>query len=675
MNASFLFEKDLAAGHCQAWTMRRETDFVLEQAAWPALVLEETGAIRRFNGAALQLFGAAIKAASANLALLWAGEEGFSAPEFLARAKAQACAAVLLSGDGQKRTFTARANLVARDAKSYFLLQLIESSAAAPAFYAPSPQPVRAPLPEKPAVNPISFSLEKQLYESGALLEESTWPAFLMQTNGMILRANHAAVDAFGSNIAKTGALFSMYWLSDNRQPLLDFLNSHDLELPGSFRLKTGLPALYTILAFRPAPGMVVVQLLKQSVRGGAVVKPSQPIAGIPLASPLIPALAPAAASSPVVDNPLFHKQKLDCALQLARSISLDFNNALTSILGHTSLLLSKIEPGSPWRDSLVEIEKSAAKAAEVASDLANFSRQEKDTHVQMSGNLNTLLERAAEAFRAEQPNVTWSMQLERRLCTANFDEAKMQQAFVKLLENSIQSFKGNGRISLQTLNLELTEATQDRTAKLNPGNYVCVEVSDNGSGIAPEVMPRIFEPFFTTKGREHRGLGLAWVYGIITNHGGGVAVSSQPGVGTSVRVYLPANKKIVRSAPPVINDLTGTQTVLFVDDEGLLLTMGERILSSYGYTVITANSGAKALDIISRKDKTIHLMVTDLVMPGMSGRELTEHVRKLSPETRILWTSGYVREGSGTDDEGYLQKPFTSQDFLRKVKESLIDN
>jgi CheY-like chemotaxis protein len=221
---------------------------------------------------------------------------------------------------------------------------------------------------------------------------------------------------------------------------------------------------------------------------------------------------------------------------------------------------------------------------------------------------------------------------------------------------------------------MELAEPTQDRTAKLMPGNYVCVEVSDTGAGIAPDVLPRIFEPFFTTKGARHRGLGLAWVYGIITNHGGAVAVSSQPGAGASARLYLPATSKFVRSAPVATGDLGGTQTILFVDDEDLLLTMGQMILSSYGYTVLTANSGQKALEIFSQAKKKIDLVVTDLVMPNMSGRELGEHILRLSPHTRIVWSSGYVRSSSPEEQERYLQKPFTSQELLRKVKQVLTE-
>jgi len=220
-----------------------------------------------------------------------------------------------------------------------------------------------------------------------------------------------------------------------------------------------------------------------------------------------------------------------------------------------------------------------------------------------------------------------------------------------------------------------LGEGAQDRNVKLNPGTYICVEISDNGPGISPEVLPRIFEPFFTTKGGKHRGLGLAWVYGIVTNHGGGVAVSSQAGAGASVRVYLPAEKRVVQDANVSTDNLNGTQTILMVDDEDLMLTMGQTVLSTFGYKVLTANSGQTALDIISKGDKTVDLVITDLVMPAMSGRELVERLRKISPTIRILCTSGYVPPPAQTDESAYLQKPFTSQELLVKVKQVLTNS
>jgi two-component system, cell cycle sensor histidine kinase and response regulator CckA len=149
-----------------------------------------------------------------------------------------------------------------------------------------------------------------------------------------------------------------------------------------------------------------------------------------------------------------------------------------------------------------------------------------------------------------------------------------MQQALVKILENAVEAIKSEGKINVETRNLEFSEPKQDRTAKLTPGNYVCVEISDTGAGIAPEIMPRIFEPFFTTKGSRHRGLGLAWVYGIITNHGGAVVCPASRRRALRA-IYLPATRKIVRAAPVAPSDLSGTQTILFVDDEDLVVDYG----------------------------------------------------------------------------------------------------
>ena len=504
--------------------------------------------------------------------------------------------------------------------------------------------------------------------ESIFVLENAGWPSFLVEEGGTIRRTNQAAVQVFGSVVEGEAPLLSAVWGAENDSSADQFVarvqRAQVTGTPIKFRIKGGATTVfhtYVCPVNRDGQKYLIFQMLREPARTHESPKTeAHPAAG-------------AKADGATLDANVAHKQKLDCALQLARSIALDFNNALTSILGHTSLLLEKLGPNDKSRSSLVEIEKSAAKAAEIASDLAAFSRQEKDNRVQMAGNLNVLLQRTVELFRTPaMAAVNWSMQLERKLFTVKFDEAKMQQAFMKVFENGVHAIEPDGRMAVSTRNMELSQPTQDRTVKLAAGNYVCIEISDNGPGIDPEVLPRIFEPFFTTKGSPHRGLGLAWVYGIVTNHGGGVAVSSQPGVGTSVRIYLPANKKIVKESAPKPGDLRGSQRVLIVDDEDLLLTMGQMILSSFGYEVITANSGQKALEIFSQSKKPIDLMVTDLVMPNMSGRELIEHVRRISPDTGIICSSGYVRAANLDENEIYLQKPFTSQELLLKVKHAL---
>ncbi len=487
-------------------------------------------------------------------------------------------------------------------------------------------------------------------------LLNASWPVLLVDGAGMIQSANAMAAQAFGPAAGGGSASLTSIWPAENDVAPAQFLA----------RWETA-PAPTTRVRLRGVAGadltyLACICLLPENGKNYFLLQ-------------LLPDKS-GEAKAGAMDAGQAHKQKLDCALQLARTVSLDFNNALTSILGHTSLVLSKMEPDNPWRHSLMEVEKSAAKAAEIANDLGAFSRAEKETRVQPSGNLNQLLQRNAEMFQGAKldKEVTWSLQLERKLRTAKFDEAKMQQALVKIMENAIESIEKQGRIILQTKNLELTQPTQDRNAQLAVGTYICAEITDNGCGIEADVLPRIFEPFFTTKrAGKHRGLGLAWVYGIVTNHGGGVAVSSQPGVGTSVRVYLPADKKFVADNTGIATDLNGTETILMVDDEDLLLTMGQAILSSYGYRVLTANSGLKALEVIAQSDRQVDLLITDLVMPNMSGRELVEQVRRVSPFTRILCSSGYVRP---TNEEqqyaAYLQKPFTSRELLLKVKQAL---
>jgi signal transduction histidine kinase len=487
-------------------------------------------------------------------------------------------------------------------------------------------------------------------------LENAGWPALLVDGSNILCRANAAAIKLFGSVLEGGSPGLSAIWSLENSAAAEKFLASWERSptptVALKFRAKGGMAvsALTSICAFtKEGEKYFVLQLLPESTS------------------------ARIEAGSASGDAGLAHRQKLDCALQLARTVALDFNNALTSILGHTSLVLSQMEPNHPWRGSLLEVEKSAAKAAEIANDLGAFSRQDKEVRAQTAGNLNLLVQRCVEGFQRDAglEAGAWQLQLERKLFAARFDEAKMQQALMKVIENAVQALRGNGRVTVQTRNIELTEPTQDRNVRLAAGAYVCVEISDNGCGIEPEVLPRVFEPFFTTKRGNHRGLGLAWVYGIVTNHGGGVALSSQAGAGTSVRVYLPAEKRIVRGNGFTVDDLTGGQTILMVDDEDLLLTMGQTILTAYGYRVLTANSGQKALDLLAR-NPAVDLVITDLVMPAMSGRELIEHLRRLCPALRILCTSGYVWP-AGQDHIGtYLQKPFTSQDLLLKVKQAL---
>ena len=512
-------------------------------------------------------------------------------------------------------------------------------------------------------------------------LENAAWPAFVVDTSGVVRQANPAAVQTFGTVMEGGPALSASIWALENDLAPQEFLAKSERSsipmTPLVFRVKGGSTArfhAYVCSILREGQKFYLFQLFRDGVPaagGSAAVHPAQ-AAGQSGRESETQLLRRVGSS----DTSILQKQKLECALQLARTVALDFNNALTSILGHASWVLSKMEPGHPWRLSLAEVEKAAQRAAEIAEDLAAFSRQEKDSRTQTPSNLNDLVRNAVEAFqRPGLPNVLWTLQLEKQLFAVKLDEAKMQQAFIKILENSVEAVAGReGRITVRTHNQTFEAPVKSAAIQLPAGNYVCVEIADNGRGIAQDVLPRVFEPFYTTKtSPEHRGLGLAWVYGIVTNHDGTVLVTSPPGQGTIVRVFLPAQKRIVKDQGTRIEELRGHETVLMVDNDDMVLALGETILASAGYKVWVASNGQRALELLSQAPGEIELIITDLVMPGMSGRELIDRVRRLSPTVPILSISGYVRPSIGEqEDEFYLRKPYTTQELLRKVKQVL---
>jgi two-component system cell cycle sensor histidine kinase/response regulator CckA len=492
-------------------------------------------------------------------------------------------------------------------------------------------------------------------------LENAAWPAVLVSASGSVSLTNASAKNIFGAALTGAAANLAAVWAAENGGSAADFLARWEQT-----------PVASSVLKFRTAAGLVT-PFLTSVCQFNSDGKKWLVLQLLPADSVSTP--PPAAENLVVAHGDAALKQKLDCVLQLARTVSLDFNNALTGVLAHTSLLLTKAEPEHPWRRSLLEVEKSAQRAAEIAAELAQFSRQEKETRRAPAGNLNAVVTRCVDFFQnAHGARFNWKLTPERALFAARFDEAKVQQAVTKILENAVESFgvSGTGQIAVSTRNVELTEATQDRNVRLAAGTYACVEISDSGSGIDAESLPRIFEPFFTTKRPPHRGLGLALVYGIITNHGGGVAISSQPGAGTSARVYLPADKTLVREVISADKELRGSGTVLVVDDESLVLTMAETILSDFGYKVLTANNGQKALNLLGQPGTKVDLVITDLVMPGMGGRELMDHIRRLDPKMPVMPTSGYVMPEDKKNAVGYLQKPFTTTELLLKVKAAL---
>ncbi len=492
--------------------------------------------------------------------------------------------------------------------------------------------------------------------ELSFILENAGWPALVIEGGGVVRRANQAALQLFGPVLdSDSTSLASILSEHNNNPPAEQVLSAWERSTPASvrltFRTKGGTDTAFDtwICSWtREGDKRFLLQLYRP--------------AGL---------TADCGATSSDremgTETIFLQKQKLERAAQLARSAASDFNNALTSILGHCSWILSQMAPDHAWRRSMEDIEKAAEKATGIAHHLARPDKEPAPT----SGDFNSLLRRVLQDFRSgKDSKQEWNLQLQEQLHAVRCDEGKMRQAVTKILENAYEAAGERGVVDIVTRNSDITAPLQDGSVRIEAGCYVCVEVSDSGPGIPPEVLPRIFEPFFTTKAG-HRGLGLAWAYGAITNQGGRISVLSAVGKGTTVRLYIPAQPRAAR-ATVERNELVGSEVILLVDDEDLVLSLGEAVLGAYGYQVLTANSGEAALDLLAAKDGRVDLAIIDWIMPRMTGKELIGQIGEKYPAIPVLLTSGYVSLPGGVTEGEFLQKPFTTQELLQRVRKKL---
>ena len=518
---------------------------------------------------------------------------------------------------------------------------------------------------------------------AGFPLETASWPVLVVGITGEIQQANAFARAVFGGGDGNPPKRLVGLWTFENGCSAEQFLRQLESASTFTFPLKLqttkgGLVAFSVHVCpwQRDGKKEYILQIhARPAVSAAKSGEPSSPQQSpSELASPACPALESVAHTEPRPEpgsRVFMLEQKLLCALQLTRTVAMDFNNALTSILGHTTHVLGQMPPEHQWRGSVQQIEKAAERAAQVAFDLSTFSREEQEAQPEAAGNLNQLVRKLVDQFKGRAAGgVSWRVNLETRQFSSPFSEAKLAQALEKILDNAVEAVGAEGTLSVSTQNRELSRPTEDGRVTLQPGTYVCIEINDTGPGIPADVLPQVVDPFFTTK-RGHRGLGLAWAYGIVTNHGGSLAISSSPGQGTTVRVYLPADRKSLEEGLLADEDLRGDQTVLIVDDEELLLTMSEMVLTSFGYRVLTAANGQQAMEVIEHPDSHVDLVVTDLVMPHMDGHQLIQRLHAVVPDMRVICTSGNFRPSNRELGVTYLQKPFTSQDLLRVVKEA----
>jgi PAS domain S-box-containing protein len=372
--------------------------------------------------------------------------------------------------------------------------------------------------------------------------------------------------------------------------------------------------------------------------------------------------------------------QKMEAIGQLAGGIAHDFNNMLNIIIGYCQMATMKTEPSSPLRSSLQEIMNAAQRSAELVRQLLAFARKQTiapralDLNDTVSGMLNML-----RKLIGEDVNLTWMPGA--NLWPVKMDPAQVDQILANLAVNARDSITGVGKIRIETGDAEIDDSCSARYPGSIPGHYTILSVSDNGCGMDEETLEKIFEPFFTTKEfGKGTGMGLATVYGIVKQNNGFIGVESKPGEGSSFKIFLPVFEGKDMAALDQVYEpepLKGTETVLVVEDDKALLNMTETMLEELGYKVITAGTPGEALRLAEGDMNEIHILVTDVVMPEMSGKDLKEKICALKPCIKCLFMSGYtdnVIADHGVLEEGviFLQKPFSMSELAFKVREAL---
>ncbi|HUX32585.1 MAG TPA: PAS domain S-box protein [Gemmatimonadaceae bacterium] len=371
--------------------------------------------------------------------------------------------------------------------------------------------------------------------------------------------------------------------------------------------------------------------------------------------------------------------QKMDTVGQLASGIAHDFNNLLTVINGVGELVLQQVSVGDPIHADVQEVLQAGERAAALTRQLLAFSRRQMLRPEVID--LNAVVDASERLLRrllGEDIELVVSPAAD--LGRVKADPGQIEQVVINLAVNARDAMPQGGRLSIETRNVTVDEAYAGQMGFAIPaGPYVQLSVSDTGVGMDEATRLRVFEPFFTTKEMgKGTGLGLSTVYGIVKQSTGFIWVYSEPGKGTSFRIFLPRVTDAVSPRPrPVDSAVTGTETILLVEDSAGLHTLVTRILQSGGYTVIGATSGAEALQALARVDRPVHLLLTDVVMPQMSGRQLVERMAQVAPATRVLYMSGYtddmmVRHGVVDAAVAFLSKPFTATMLLQKVREVL---
>ena len=373
--------------------------------------------------------------------------------------------------------------------------------------------------------------------------------------------------------------------------------------------------------------------------------------------------------------------QRLEAIGRLAGGIAHDFNNILSAIHGFASIVHGELPEPDPLRGDVQEILKAVERAANLTRQLLAFGRRQvlQPKVIDVASYVRDL-ERMIRRIVGEDIEIV--VRVDESAVTAKADPGQLEQVLINLVVNARDAMPTGGRITIEAGNVTIGDQDSRESAELSPGNYVMLSVSDTGVGMSKKVQDHIFEPFFTTKeSGQGSGLGLSTVFGIVKQSGGHIFVDSDPGHGSTFKILFPASRerptRVITSADLAPINLTGVETILLVEDENAVRSFVARALRQQGYQVLDASNGGEALMIAEQHEGIIHLLLTDVIMPRVSGKQLAERLRSLRTDLRVLYMSGYAEEiiaphGVLEPGAAFIEKPLTAEALGRKVREVL---
>jgi CheY-like chemotaxis protein len=345
-------------------------------------------------------------------------------------------------------------------------------------------------------------------------------------------------------------------------------------------------------------------------------------------------------------------------------------------VQGNTSLMLLDVPKDNPNHERLVNIQRYVKNGAELTRQLLGYARGGKYEVKPIL--INDLVTESSRMFARTKKEISIHLDLQSDLWSVEADRGQIEQVLLNLYVNAWHAMPGGGDLFLVTENMTMNSA-QASEFSIQPGEYVCISVTDTGIGMDEEVVQKIFDPFFTTKQRERgTGLGLASAYGIIRNHGGGITCRSRPNRGTTFTLCLPRSEKSIAYDDGTVPEMEpGSETILLVDDEEMVLSVGQEMLRYLGYKVITAQSGRAAIDVVNNQGKELDLVILDIIMPEMGGGETFDIIHEHQPELPVLLCSGYSLNDKASEIlergcDGFIQKPFDLDRLSRRVREIL---